>query len=167
MKISLSQISFCGKPQNYAVIDKYLSRSAQPQKEDFKWLKEQGVTDVFNFRTMFITELNFDEKTVVEEQGMKYHNIPSYTRHPNENNIENFLQIIDKIKSEGGKAHIHCKAGADRTGMYAFIYKMLNNLGNLASNKAEWLRFGHHDKIYPDLIPWTEKFVSEMMKHKL
>ena len=62
MKITLSQVNFFGKPENYKVIDKYLSRSAQPQKEDFKWLREQGVTDLFNFRTMHTPDVNFDEE---------------------------------------------------------------------------------------------------------
>lgn len=34
-------ISFTGMPENYAKIDSFLSRSAQPQKEDFKFLKSQ------------------------------------------------------------------------------------------------------------------------------
>ena len=29
-------ITFQGKPNNYAVVDKFLSRSAQPAEEDFK-----------------------------------------------------------------------------------------------------------------------------------
>ncbi len=37
---SSMNISFTGKPDNYAIIDKYVSRSAQPAKEDFVWLKK-------------------------------------------------------------------------------------------------------------------------------
>ena len=40
---------FKGKPSNYGVIDKYISRSAQPAFEDLEWLKEHGVTDIINF----------------------------------------------------------------------------------------------------------------------
>lgn len=87
---SSMNISFTGKPDNYAIIDKYVSRSAQPAKEDFVWLKKQGVTDIVNFRTMVTPALNFEEPKVVQELGMKYHNIPSISKNPSEENISNF-----------------------------------------------------------------------------
>ena len=48
------------KSNNYAKIDEYILRSAQPQKEDFTQLKEQGVTDVINFRTMYAPAVDFE-----------------------------------------------------------------------------------------------------------
>lgn len=99
-------IYFTGKPKNYSKIDDVVSRSAQPQKEDFSWLKKQGVTDIFNFRTMTVSGLNFDEKQEVENLGMKYHNIPSITNKPNENNIDSFLRQIDKVKQNVVGKHI-------------------------------------------------------------
>ncbi|MBR6126642.1 tyrosine-protein phosphatase [bacterium] len=162
--MKISGITFLGKPSNYGIIDSVISHSAQPQKEDFTWLKEQGVTDIINFRTMYAPDLDFSEQNIVEELGMKYHNIPSYTRQPNENNINLFLSTIEKVKTEQGKIHMHCKAGADRTGMYAFIYKMLKGIGTLESNRADWMNLGHHFKLYPDLMDWAEEFVKRMLK---
>ncbi len=164
MNVSFSTIHFQGKPDNYAVIDKFLSRSAQPQKEDFKWLKEQGVTDIFNFRTMYRPDVNFDEQKEVESLGMKYHNIPSVTQKPTEENIDTFLKEMELVKQKGRKAHIHCKAGADRTGMYAFIYKMKNGLGSLPKNQAEWFEHGYHYLRYPDLMEWTRNLVLKFKK---
>ena len=152
MFISLSAINFYGKPKNYGVLDKYVSRSSQPQKEDFLWLKEHGVTDVFNFRTMHKPDVDFDEEAVVKSLGMNYHQIPSITRDPKEENIDLFLKKVEEVKKRGGKVHIHCKAGADRTGMYAFIYKMLNNIDTKAQNLAEWFKHRLHYKRYPQLL---------------
>lgn len=149
---------FRGKPENYAKIDNVVSRSAQPKKEDFLWLKNEGVTDIINFRTMVDPAQNFDEKTVVESLGMKYHNIPSITSKPNEEKVGQFLNLVENIKSNGGKAHIHCKAGADRTGMYAFIYKKIKGIGSICENEKEWLNFGHNTKKFPDLISWAKGF---------
>lgn len=154
-------IVFRGQPNNYLKIDDTVSRSAQPKAEDFKWLKEQGVTDVINFRTMYVSGLDFDEKQVVEKEGMKYHNIPSYTRDPQEKNVGQFLDIVENVKNEGGKVHIHCKAGADRTGMYSWIYKQKHNIGSMAANESEMLKMGHHNKTYPDLIEWIKKFLTK------
>lgn len=157
----LNAISFNGKPDNYKKIDNTVSRSAQPKAEDFKWLKEQGVTDVINFRTMYVSGIGFDEKSLVEQNGMKYHNIPSHTKTPNEQNIGKFLDIVDNVQKQGGKVHIHCKAGADRTGMYSWIYKQTHNLGSMKSNEREMLEMGHHYNLYPNLINWIKNFLTK------
>ena len=163
MKIQpISLFSFKGMPNNYAKIDNYVSRSAQPQKEDFAWLKEQGVTDVINFRTMVVEAIDFDEEVEVLKQGMRYHNIPSRTKNPTDENINKFLNLVEEIKNRSGKAHIQCKAGADRTGMYAFIYKMLKGIGTLAGNEREWLEHGHNTKLYSDLRNWAKNFVKTL-----
>ena len=148
-------------PANYATIDKFVSRSAQPQIADFKWLKEQGVTDIINFRTMYAKRITFNEKDVVEKLGMKYHNIPTVSEHPTTAKVQEFLNLIDQISKNNGKAHIHCLAGADRTGLYAFIYKMKMGIGNFIENKQEWIKRGHNTSLYPKLIPWAENFVRK------
>ena len=161
MKIQKQSLfAFRARPDNYAKIDKHVSRSAQPNKEDFAWLKEQGITDVINFRTMIVENIDFNEENEVINLGMKYHNIPSITRSPKPENINKFLNLIEEIKNRNGKAHIHCKAGADRTGMYAFIYKMLKGIGTLASNEKEWLEHGHNTQLYPDLRNWVKNFLK-------
>ena len=162
MQVSFNRINFSGKPENYGVVDMFVSRSAQPQIEDFLWLKEQGVTDIINFRTMVKNEVEFNEEAEVKNIGMRYHSIPSITTKPSKKNIEKFLNIVDNIKKLNGKAHIHCKAGADRTGMYAFIYKMRSGLESLPANIAEWYLHGYHYKRYPDLMKWTINFVKNI-----
>ena len=163
--MKISSIPFQGKPENYAEIDNFVSRSAQPMKEDFVWLKENGVTDVINFRTMVVAGLDFDEKSIVESLGMNYHNIPSITKEPKEQNIIDFLNLINTVKNNNGKAHIHCMAGADRTGMYAFIYKTLNGLGTISDNIAEWIKRGHDTKLYPNLIARAKEFAEKLKLH--
>lgn len=157
---ALSKIAFNGMPNNYAKIDEHLTRSAQPAVEDFAWLKEQGVTDIINFRTLYVPGVDFDEENVVKSLGMKYHNIPTITFKPNEEKIKGFLKLVDNITAKGGKTHIHCMAGADRTGMYAFIYKALKGIGTLAENEKEWIERGHNIVKYPNLRDWTKNFIK-------
>ena len=104
--------------------------------------------------------VDFNEEAEVLKQGMRYHNIPSVTKSPTKENVNKFLNLIKDIENRSGKAHIHCKAGADRTGMYAFIYKMLKGIGTLAGNEREWLEHGHNTKLYPDLRNWAKNFVK-------
>lgn len=155
-------ISFKAQPPNYAIINSTVSRSAQPKKEDFTWLKEQGVTDIVNFRTMGKRGVDFNEKEVVEQLGMTYHHIPCYTRHPSEENVKKFLNLTEIAENQGKKLHIHCMAGADRTGMMSFIYKFKKNIGTESENIAEWLRLGHHNNLFPNLISWTQEFCKKM-----
>ena len=162
MNITFSNTYKSSIPENYGQVDEFLSRSAQPKKENFIWLKEQGVTDVFNFRLANEKDVIIDEKELVESLGMKYHKLASITQKPNENNIKIFLTNMADIIKNGGKAHVHCKAGADRTGMYVFLYKMLNNLGKQDENLNEWMKFGHHKNIFPNLMDWTVNFIRKL-----
>ena len=162
----INAISFKGIPSNYSKIDNTLSRSAQPMADDFAWLKEQGITDIVNFRTMVVSGVEFDEKTAVESLGMKYHNIPSITSKPEEKNVKEFLNLAKNVADKKGKLHIHCKAGADRTGMYAFIYKAMQNIGNLVENEKEWIAKGHNIQRYPDLRVWTKELVNKLKQVK-
>ena len=167
MKIQKINISFNGKPHNYKKIDEHLSRSAQPAPEDFSWLQSQGVTDVINFRTGFGGDLLFKkEQERVEALGMKYHHIASITAHPRTSNIEKFLEIMQDVSQNNRKAHIHCKAGADRTGMYAYIYESLHNISTQGNRIKEWITMGHHFQIFPDLMPWTVDYVNSLLRLK-
>ena len=106
--------------------------------------------------------IEFDEKTAVEALGMKYHNIPSITSKPSEKNVSNFLELAKNVADKNGKLHIHCRAGADRTGMYAFIYKVMKNIGTLAENEKEWIAKGHNIERYPSLRAWTKELVTKL-----
>ncbi len=157
------KISF--KPYNYKNIDKYLSRSAQPTKSNLRWLKRHGVTDIINLRTMNIPAIDFEEGQYVKELGMNYHNIPSISKYPKQENIGRFLDIIDSVKDCGGKVHVHCKEGADRTGMYSYIYERLNNIGTIKDNLQELIDHHWHKDRYPYLNEWAETFVG-LLKNK-
>ncbi len=160
--MQVQQISFQGKPLNYSVIDKYVSRSGQPKKEDFKWLQERGVTDIINFRSMKDpTDLKFDEPGIVKSLGMNYHQIPSTSSAPDEKSVFNFLELINKLTDRKAKIHIHCRHGADRTGLYSFIYKAFRNIGTTAENIDEWIAKGLNLEKYPDLISWGVNFVNK------
>lgn len=153
-------VKFKAIPPNYSKIDENISRSAQPKPEDFIWLKNQGVTDVINFRTMIVPGIDYDEESVVKSIGLNYHNIPSITNQPNEKNVKSFLKLIEEISNKGGKTHIHCKAGADRTGMYSFIYKTIKGLGTIVENEKEWIEKGHNTIKYPYLREWAKNFIK-------
>ena len=160
--MKISNISFKGEPTNFHIIDSTVSRSGQPAREDFLWLKKQGITDVISFRTLTKAKIDFDEKAVVNSLGMEYHPIPSVTAKPELSNIQKFLQTIDFIKSQNRRVHIHCMHGKDRTGMYSFIYKMVNNIGSMESNIEEWKVLGLQIEKYPNLIEMAKDLLKKI-----
>ena len=113
---------------------------------------------------MGVAGIDFDEELEVKKLGMNYHNIPTHTKNPKSFQVFDFLNLVDKITNNDGKVHIHCKAGADRTGMYSFIYKSVKNIGSLGENVMEWINRGYHLDLYPKLLPWAYNFVAKL-KH--
>ena len=155
------------KPLNYQEIDNFMSRSAQPDKNNIDWLKEKSVTDIINFRRDDESfPINFDEQKYVESKGMVYHSIPSYTNYPEEKNMGKFLDIVDGVKKKGGRIHIHCREGADRTGLYAYIYERLINLASKTKAYNNFINGGWHILDHPHLADVAETFVQKM-KYKL
>jgi len=150
------------KPDNYKKIDEYLSRSAQPLVENLKWLREQGITDVINLRNM--SRDNFDEGHYVKEIGMAYHSLPSVTKFIKEENVGEFLNIIENVKRKGGKVHFHCDHGADRTGMFAYIYERLNHIGTPKDNMEELVEHRWRKDKYGDLVKWAEAIIEKITK---
>jgi len=154
-------LSFAKRPDNYKKIDELISRSAQLKKKNINWLKKQGVTDVINFRVRDDIEDKFLESELLEKVGIQYHHIPTDAKHPKEEQVGEFLNIIEGIEENGGKIHIHCTAGADRTGMYSWIYKQFHGLGTMEENEKEMRDMGHDYLYYPALINWVKNFINE------
>ena len=175
LNVSLAKIdktSFrSSTPPNYGKIDEFVSRSAQPSADNFLWLREQGVTDVVNFRTMYEPAIDFSEGKVLQGLGMNYHPTPLATRFLTASNepaviqkISDVLRIIDRVKQMGGKIHIHCKAGADRTGFFSLMYKTINGLGSLEGNIKEFYEMGHHKDRYPNMAAFARHIAQKLKK---
>ena len=163
---------FCGgdmsisfRPENYKQIDYTLSRSAQPRQDNLLWLKSQGVTDIINFRTsMLKSDTNINEEVIAKNYGFNYHKIPTISWRPTEEKVVQFLDIVEGVKHHYGKVHIHCKQGADRTGMYAYIYESLNHIGTTGTRISELYNLGYHPRLYPNLVSWANKFIKNYIK---
>ena len=165
MRIQLvSALTFQGKPSNYGIVNENLTRSAQPLPEDFAWLKDDGVTDVINLRTNTDTSILFDEATETQKLGMKYHNIAINHRNPTEKNITDFLEVMESVEKNNGKAHMHCLEGKDRTGLCAYIYERLKGIGTAAESEERWLKFGHNTERYPNLRGWAKSLVPKLKR---
>lgn len=156
-------ITFSNKPQNFKQIDSSVSRSAQPKESNIKWLKKHGVTDVIDFCDEGDRKF-YDEQALVENAGIHYHNIPTDPLHPSERKVGEFLDLVEGIKQNGGKVHIHCYHGADRTGMYSWIYKQKHGIGEMKDNEREMIKMGHDRCCFPKMINWIKDYLYKGWK---
>lgn len=160
----INPINFKGMPYNYAQVSSFISRSAKPDQYEFIWLKDNGVTDIIDFsREDEDNMFWYSESEIVEQLGIRYHRLPFSAKNPSDTIADNFLKIVDDVKANNGKLHIHCLMGADRTGVMVYIYKMLNNIGNAFDNLQEVMSRGHNDKRYPKLLPWAKKYLQSKL----
>ena len=165
--MKINSVSFKGydKPQNFKRIDNNVMRSAQPEAEEIVWLKKnKSLTDIINFRTLVVPATDFNEKKLSEALYIKYHSIPTETKHPKISDVKKFLKVIDDMKKQDGQVLIHCKAGADRTGFYSLIYKVLNGLDNFDNAVKEMFEMGYHQDRYPFLTDIAKDFLKKLRK---
>ena len=111
-----------------------------------------------------------DEKTAAKALGIAHHDIPlDFTFSPR---IDHLLELRDLLDNAPRPLLIHCRAGADRTGLAAVMAKLLDESSSLeeARKQASW-RFHvfHHDSMGLPLIDeytaWLENTGQRHSKH--
>lgn len=127
--IALLAVSTIGyKPlfrQNFAaVVPDKLYRSAQPDDRLARWIEEHNIRSVLNLRggkpayAWYAQELG-----IVRDHGTDYYEIPMSAQiRPRRREL---LQIIDLLGRARYPMLIHCKSGADRTGLGVALYHMI------------------------------------------
>ena len=104
-----------GLPNFHKVSDVYY-RGAEPDAAGFRELKAMGIKTVIDLRFFH------SDKKEIKDIGLGYEKIRFNTWHPEDEDVVKFLKImIDKSKQP---VFVHCRRGADRTGMMTAIYRM-------------------------------------------
>lgn len=105
-----------GLPNLHKVSDD-LYRGAQPAAEGIERLKALGVKTIINLRSS-----DTADKDLPMLSGIAYERIPMTAWRPNDPDVVRFLQIVtDESRLP---AFVHCRRGADRTGMMVAIYRI-------------------------------------------
>lgn len=103
----------------FGKIDEQIYRGGQPSEEGLRLLKSMGVETIINFRHEK-DEIE-KERKIAEELGMKYISIPWRVQwHPRNPVMQEFLAEVGR---EEGPFFIHCRRGAERTGVADAIYR--------------------------------------------
>ncbi len=102
--------------ENLYLIDCGVYRSAQSDEEAFSELKQLGIKEVLNLRY-------FNKKDkVAAKSGLTRHHVRMLAGNCDWDKVVEALQII---KNRQGPIVIHCKHGADRTGLIVAMYRIV------------------------------------------
>lgn len=103
-------------PNLYKVTDG-LYRGAQPEDEGFPELKKMGIKTVVNLRSVR------SDRKECRESGLEYVKISVQAWEAEEEEVIDFLRIATDPAHQ--PVFVHCKHGADRTGMMCAIYRIV------------------------------------------
>jgi len=116
--VALAEPTVKGVP-NFHVVNEQVLRGGQPTGTGFRNLADMGVKTIVDLQEE--GERAHDEKKLVKALGMDYINIPMKgMTTPTEKQISHALKALDK----DGPVFIHCKRGADRTGVVIACYRV-------------------------------------------
>lgn len=158
--IFISQVcwSQTDKPQglsNFGRVSNSLFRGAQPTSNGYSTLRNMGVSVIVNFRDE--PREIAEEKRQVESTGMKYVGIPWRGRdQPSDSQVAQFLQLVRANPND--KIFVHCKAGADRTGLMIAAYRVA--LEHKAVTEAVAEMHQYHYKWF--FLPHLERYVRSL-----
>ena len=166
--IAGTQVSRCQAQQdlrglpNFGRVTETLYRGGQPTSDGFNRLRGMGVEMVVNFRENRTETLR--EKREVESLGMKYTGIPWSANHePSSAQIVEFLDLIRA--NPNTKIFVHCRRGADRTGVMIAAYRIAVEHKSAAQAIAEMRRF-HYDWLFrPHLKRYIESLPELLQKN--
>ncbi|MFD1746107.1 tyrosine-protein phosphatase [Rhizobium helianthi] len=128
----------------HEVIPGRLYRSAQLSSQSLgSYLEEYKIKTVINLRGEHIGSPWYDQElATVESHGAREVNFEMSARTPL--SIERTFALLDILRHAEGPILIHCRSGADRTGLASVIY--LQQIAGIDEETAEWQLsplFGH------------------------
>jgi len=101
---------------NLHKVSEGLYRGAQPTPAGIKELKRLGVRTIINLR-----EPEAD-RAGLKGTDLGYECIPMTAFRPKDDDVVRFLRVV--LDADRGPIFMHCKRGADRTGMMCAIYRI-------------------------------------------
>ena len=140
---------------NFGRVNAQLYRGGQPDGAGFAQLKKLGVDIVV--RLSLGEEGAAAEKEQVEALGMQFVAIPwSTAREPEREKVVAFVGLMRDHPQQ--KVFVHCKRGADRTGVFIAAYRIAFDHWTPTQAMAEMNAFHYHYIFLPHLQRYVEAF---------
>jgi protein tyrosine phosphatase (PTP) superfamily phosphohydrolase (DUF442 family) len=129
---------------NLATVDAgRVLRSAQPTARLAEWIRDYRLRSILNLRGGSLADPWYAaEVTTARACGVSFQDLPlSATRRPSRREL---LALIDLLQGSPYPLLIHCKSGADRTGLATALYLMVvRGESPEQAERAFSLGFGH------------------------
>ena len=140
---------------NFARVNDTYYRGAQPMGDDYASLAAIGVKTIINLTS---DDALADEQRFVEQNGMRYINIPMNTRrNPTAKELDQFLSIVNDAASQ--PVYVHCVGGRHRTGVMTAVYRMTHDgiTGKAAFQEMKQYKYGP-DFLHPEFKKFVETY---------
>ncbi len=153
---------------NFHCVDETLMRGAKPNYEQLKELKNNGIKSIISFCTYYKSKTKTkgaipEEADWAEKLQMNFHWLPfKSTENPSNAMVKRFFDIINRSKENSEKVFIHCRHGADRTGLFSALYKIKYMQARLSDVIRELMSFGHDANHNPNIIPFIIDFKEKL-----
>lgn len=152
-KLSLAGVS------NFGRMNAHLYRGAQPTAEGFANLRGLGIDTVV--RLSLNEEAAEAEQQFVESLGMDFVSLPwSTVRQPNADQVITFLSFVKEHPER--TVFVHCKAGADRTGVFVAVYRIALNRWTPVQAIDEMKAFRYRPLFLPHLRSYVQAFPAKL-----
>ena len=119
---------------NFAVVSPVLSRGAQPTREGFGQLREQGI------RTVVALRWEHSDDAALAGLGLNSYRLRAKQWHPENEDVVRAMKVI--LTPEYQPVFVHCQAGKDRTGLVVAVYRILVDGWSVSDAIAERTTFG-------------------------
>ncbi|OGQ17889.1 MAG: hypothetical protein A3B70_02710 [Deltaproteobacteria bacterium RIFCSPHIGHO2_02_FULL_40_11] len=133
-------------------------RSAQPDRDDLKYYaKKYKIRTILNLR--FQRNIESFEVSFANKKGIQFISIPmDPDEPPTPEQLNQYFDLL--LNGENYPIWMHCKGGADRTGIMAALYR-IEFLG-WSKNDAitEMISFFHFPPAHPNLIDFIHAYDS-------
>ena len=124
---------------NFHQVNQGLYRGAQPREGGFQELATRGIKTILNLRAA--DERERSEAVEASAAGLGYFNIAMEgLDRPTHEQMESALKIINDPANQ--PVFVHCKRGADRTGMVIAIYRITRDGWSVEDALREAKRYG-------------------------
>jgi protein tyrosine phosphatase (PTP) superfamily phosphohydrolase (DUF442 family) len=123
---------------NFGIVSDRLYRGGQPENTGLAELRNLGVDIVVNLRHE--ADRIAREHALVEGLGMRYVSIPWRSKDgPNTGQVAQFLEVLRDNPDR--RVFVHCRRGAERTGVYVASYRIAREHWTSEQALAEMERF--------------------------
>ena len=128
----------------HTVIPGKVYRSAQPSEDDVRELvRDKGIKTILNLRGLCQdTDWYQEESRSAHDLGISQEDITlSANALPPPNELRRVVEVLDRTEYP---VLIHCRRGADRTGLVSTMALLLHTDATLGEARQQlWLRYGH------------------------